>query len=632
MRSPFRVTDDVVVDIEWSGISTGTERLLYTGQMPSFPGMGYPLVPGYESVGRISEAGSASGAKVGDRVFVPGARCFGDIRGLFGGAAARVVVPAARVTPVDDDLGDDAVLLALAATASHAMAAHGAVLPDLIVGHGVLGRLLARLTVAAGGEAPTVWESDPLRRDGGNGYAVIDPTTDRRRDYGSIYDVSGNAGLLDSLVQHLRPGGEIVLAGFLRPAPVAVVSPRLHARGAVPRGGRMAPARSPEDHRPDPVGPTQPRRADHPPLPGPLGGVGLSHRLLRPVLPQDDSRLERVLMNAVPRFTLTQSLRAEAAIEPDPVVTAAPKKQTQVIAIYGKGGIGKSFTLANLSYMMAQQGKRVLLIGCDPKSDTTSLLFGGRSCLHDHRDLLEEETGGRGREDRRRLLQAGTASSPWSSADRRSAAAAAAAASSTGFELLEKLGFHEWGFDYVLLDFLGDVVCGGFGLPIARDMCQKVIVVGSNDLQSLYVANNVCSAVDYFRKMGGNVGVAGLVINKDDGTGEAQAFAEAVGIPVLAAIPANEDIRRKSANYEIIGQPGGVWAPLFEALGEQVAAAPPRPSGAAVARSAARPVQGRCGRARRGAGAGHHGRHVRRSRGREAVPRSHLRRCVRPRA
>ena len=90
-----------------------------------------------------------------------------------------------------------------------------------------------------------------------------------------------------------------------------------------------------------------------------------------------------------------------------------------------------------------------------------------------------------------------------------------------GFELLEKLGFHEWGFDYVLLDFLGDVVCGGFGLPIARDMCQKVIVVGSNDLQSLYVANNVCSAVDYFRKMGGNVGVAGMVINKDDGTGEA---------------------------------------------------------------------------------------------------------------
>jgi chlorophyllide a reductase subunit X len=131
----------------------------------------------------------------------------------------------------------------------------------------------------------------------------------------------------------------------------------------------------------------------------------------------------------------------------------------------------------------------------------------------------------------------------------------------------------------VLLDFLGDVVCGGFGLPIARDMCQKVIVVGSNDLQSLYVANNVCSAVDYFRKLGGNVGVAGMVINKDDGTGEAAAFADAAGIPVLAAIPADEDIRRKSASYEIIGRPGGRWAPLFEQLAEQVASAPPvRPS------------------------------------------------------
>jgi chlorophyllide a reductase subunit X len=148
-----------------------------------------------------------------------------------------------------------------------------------------------------------------------------------------------------------------------------------------------------------------------------------------------------------------------------------------------------------------------------------------------------------------------------------------------GFETLEKLGFHEWGFDYVLLDFLGDVVCGGFGLPIARDMCQKVIVVGSNDLQSLYVANNVCSAVEYFRKLGGNVGVAGMVINKDDGTGEARAFAQAAGIPVLAAIPANEDIRRKSANYEIIGLPGGEWAPLFEELALNVATAPPvRPS------------------------------------------------------
>ena len=277
---------------------------------------------------------------------------------------------------------------------------------------------------------------------------------------------------------------------------------------------------------------------------------------------------------ATPGMSMTEALRAEAAVEPDAVATTPAKKETQVIAIYGKGGIGKSFTLANLSYMMAQQGKRVLLIGCDPKSDTTSLLFGGRSCP----TIIETSS-------KKKL--AGEKVSIGDVCFIRDGVFAMELGGPEvgrgcggrgiihGFELLEKLGFHEWGFDYVLLDFLGDVVCGGFGLPIARDMCQKVIVVASNDLQSLYVANNVCSAVDYFRRMGGNVGVAGMVINKDDGTGEAQAFSEAVGIPVLSAIPANEDIRRKSAYFAIIGKPGGPWAPMFEQLAEEVAEAPP---------------------------------------------------------
>jgi len=269
-------------------------------------------------------------------------------------------------------------------------------------------------------------------------------------------------------------------------------------------------------------------------------------------------------------------LRAEAAVDstPAPPTAAAPTKETQIIAIYGKGGIGKSFTLANLSYMMAQQGKKVLLIGCDPKSDTTSLLFGGRACP----TIINTSS---------RKKEAGEEVQIGDVCFKRDGVFAMELGGPEvgrgcggrgiihGFETLEKLGFNDWGFDYVLLDFLGDVVCGGFGLPIARDMCQKVIVVGSNDLQSLYVANNVCSATQYFRKLGGHVGVAGIVINKDDGTGEARAFAEKVGIPVLAAIPADEDIRRKSAKYEIIGRPGGVWAPLFEELATNVAEAPP---------------------------------------------------------
>jgi 3,8-divinyl chlorophyllide a/chlorophyllide a reductase subunit X len=274
------------------------------------------------------------------------------------------------------------------------------------------------------------------------------------------------------------------------------------------------------------------------------------------------------------QFSMNDRLRTEASIEPAQPSSGSVTKNTQVIAIYGKGGIGKSFTLANLSYMMAQQGKKVLLIGCDPKSDTTSLLFGGKACP----TIIETSA-------RKKL--AGEQLSVSDVCFKRDGVFAMELGGPEvgrgcggrgiihGFETLEKLGFHDWGFDYVLLDFLGDVVCGGFGLPIARDMCQKVIVVGSNDLQSLYVANNVCSAVEYFRKLGGNVGVAGLVINKDDGTGEAQAFAKSAGIPVLAEIPANEDIRRKSASYEIIGSPGSPWAGVFEQLAVNVAEAPP---------------------------------------------------------
>jgi chlorophyllide a reductase subunit X len=279
-------------------------------------------------------------------------------------------------------------------------------------------------------------------------------------------------------------------------------------------------------------------------------------------------------MNAIPQINMKDALRAEAAIEPEAPVASEVTKETQIIAIYGKGGIGKSFTLANLSYMMAQQGKKVLLIGCDPKSDTTSLLFGGRACptiieTSSKKKLAGEEVKIGDVCFKRDGVFAMELGGP------EVGRGCGGRGIIHGFELLEKLGFHEWGFDYVLLDFLGDVVCGGFGLPIARDMCQKVIVVGSNDLQSLYVANNVCSAVEYFRKLGGNVGVAGMVINKDDGTGEAAAFAKSVGIPVLAAIPAADDIRKKSANYEIIGLPGGEWASLFETLATNVGLAPP---------------------------------------------------------
>lgn len=202
---------DAVVNVLWSGISSGTERLLWTGEMPMFPGMGYPLVPGYESVGTVDWAGPESGLQPGQRVFVPGARCHRNVRGLFGGASRRLVAPGARLRPVPEALDEQAILLALAATAWHAL---GESVPDLIVGHGVLGRLLARLACLRAHQPPTVWERNPVRQDAADGYCVIDPSEDPRRDYRCIVDVSGDVDVLDELVSRLAVRGELVLAGF----------------------------------------------------------------------------------------------------------------------------------------------------------------------------------------------------------------------------------------------------------------------------------------------------------------------------------------------------------------------------------------------------------------------------------
>lgn len=207
---------DVVADVEWSAVSAGTERLFWRGSMPPFPGMGYPLVPGYETVGRVRWAGPASGRRVGERVFLPGAYSFSDARNLFGGAARTLVAPGARAVAVGEALDAESILLALAATAMHAVGggAPGVTLPDLIVGHGALGRLAARIVVALGGSAPAVWEREPARLSGAEGYAVTRAEDDPRRDYRSALDASGAPGIIDLLVPRLAKGGEVVLGGF----------------------------------------------------------------------------------------------------------------------------------------------------------------------------------------------------------------------------------------------------------------------------------------------------------------------------------------------------------------------------------------------------------------------------------
>ncbi|GIR49399.1 MAG: chlorophyll synthesis pathway protein BchC [Burkholderiaceae bacterium] len=203
--------DDLLVENFYSGISSGTERLLFEGRMPTFQGMGYPLVPGYECFGKVSACSEISGFTEGDTVFVPGATCYGDVKGLFGGASSHLVVNKNRAIKMPFEIGSKNVLLALAATAHHIFADKST--PDLIIGHGALGRLLARLTVLRG-KSPIVVDKTANRISGAVGYEVCTPGEVVGKQFGCIVDVSGDLSQLDFLISLLHPGGEVVLAGF----------------------------------------------------------------------------------------------------------------------------------------------------------------------------------------------------------------------------------------------------------------------------------------------------------------------------------------------------------------------------------------------------------------------------------
>jgi 3-hydroxyethyl bacteriochlorophyllide a dehydrogenase len=212
---------DLEITVAFSGISTGTERLLWEGTMPPFPGLSYPLVPGYETVGTIAKMGAeVTGWAVGDSVFLPGSYAFQGVQNIFGGSGERLVVPHERAVKLDPALGAKGVLLALAATAHHVFTVGRDNLPmsypDLIIGHGIMGRLLARMVIAAGKPAPVVWETQAIRQKGALGYEVIHPDQDMRKDYRSICDVSGDSGILNRVIPKMAAGGEVVLAGFYK--------------------------------------------------------------------------------------------------------------------------------------------------------------------------------------------------------------------------------------------------------------------------------------------------------------------------------------------------------------------------------------------------------------------------------
>jgi chlorophyllide a reductase subunit X len=220
-----------------------------------------------------------------------------------------------------------------------------------------------------------------------------------------------------------------------------------------------------------------------------------------------------------------------------------------MLAIYGKGGIGKSFTTSNLTSRLALDGQRVLQLGCDPKHDSCNTIFGGYSL-----PTLGEvwrEFKNEGREDElsvgdvifRNELREDIPIFGAEIGGPDVGRGCGGQGISHGFRVLEKLGMNEWNLDFVVMDFLGDVVCGGFATPLARSLAEEIILVVGHDRQSLYAANNIATAAKYFQSMNGTTQILGMIVNRDDGTDTADRYAEASGIPILTRIPLNHDAR-----------------------------------------------------------------------------------------
>jgi 3,8-divinyl chlorophyllide a/chlorophyllide a reductase subunit X len=227
----------------------------------------------------------------------------------------------------------------------------------------------------------------------------------------------------------------------------------------------------------------------------------------------------------------------------------------RTIAIYGKGGIGKSFTTTNLSATFALMNKRVLQLGCDPKHDSTTSLFGGIPLptvtdVFAEKNALNQQVAISDIVFRKDVPDFPQPIYGIELGGPQVGRGCGGRGIISGFDVLEKLGIFEWDIDIILMDFLGDVVCGGFATPLARSLSEQVILVTSNDRQSIFTANNICQANNYFKTIGGQSRLLGLIINRDDGSGVAEKYAETAGISVLMKVPYNTDARDRDDSFD----------------------------------------------------------------------------------
>lgn len=221
------------------------------------------------------------------------------------------------------------------------------------------------------------------------------------------------------------------------------------------------------------------------------------------------------------------------------------------VAIYGKGGIGKSTTTQNLTAGLAEMGKKIMIVGCDPKADSTRLVLGGlaqKTVL----DTLREEGEDIDLDD---ILKEGYSGIKGvESGGPEPGVGCAGRGIITSINLLEQLGAYEDDLDYVFYDVLGDVVCGGFAMPIREGKAQEIYIVCSGEMMALYAANNISKGIQKYANTGG-VRLGGLICNSRNVDGEAElvmAVAKELGTQMIHFVPRDNDVQRAEINKKTV--------------------------------------------------------------------------------
>jgi nitrogenase iron protein NifH len=221
------------------------------------------------------------------------------------------------------------------------------------------------------------------------------------------------------------------------------------------------------------------------------------------------------------------------------------------IAIYGKGGIGKSTTTQNTVAALAEAGKKVMVVGCDPKADSTRLLLGGLvqktvlDTLRDEGDEVDlDEVRRRGYGDTYCTESGGP----------EPGVGCAGRGIITSINLLEQLGAYEEELDYVFYDVLGDVVCGGFAMPMREGKAQEIYIVCSGEMMAMYAANNISKGIVKFAQAGG-VRLGGIICNSRKVDNELEMiseFARQLGTQMIHFVPRDNDVQRAEINRKTV--------------------------------------------------------------------------------